>query len=350
MRQLMTMREPTEQFLVPSIYSRMVARELGLQERELSHLLAGTDLASSILLPGDRSQVTADQQMRLLENALRISARPEFGLGLGRRLQPASHGPMGYLVLSSPDVVSALEAFANFLPLRLPFSSVTISRDQESLVCTLGLKITPDPEVRRLLQECFALMLQAVVESVLGRRLTEARITLKHPKPSYYSLYPTYFHVPVTHSAAQSTFQIPASLAHVANSSGHSDSYAVAHTLCLELLENMPSATLSTSDQVQRLLLSSPMGTLSMDDVASAMFVTRRTLTRRLKREGTSYREITEKLGADIAARHLLNSKMTVEAVATLLGYCDTAAFRKAFHRWYGKSPNEYRNDVRAND
>ena len=78
------------------------------------------------------------------------------------------------------------------------------------------------------------------------------------------------------------------------------------------------------------------------------MFGTRRTLTRRLKNEQTSYREITKMLGAEIAARHLLNSNMTVEAVAALLGYYDTAAFRKAIHRWYGQSPNEYRKHTRG--
>ena len=109
------MEKSARELLVPSSYARIVARELGLQERDLPKLLVGTGLAKSILLPGDRSRVSAEQQMRLLENALRISARPEFGLGLGRRLQPASHGSMGYLVLSSPDVSSALEAFANFL-------------------------------------------------------------------------------------------------------------------------------------------------------------------------------------------------------------------------------------------
>lgn len=337
------MTETTEQLQVPSSYSRIVARQLGLQERDLPRLLRSTGLPDSILLPGDTSKLMAVQQMRLLENALHIAGTQAFGLELGRSLQPASHGPMGYLVLSSPDVISALEAFANFLPLRLPFSSVDVSRDSEWLVCTLGLKIDPNPEVRRVLQECFALMLQAIVESVLGRRLTESIIGLGHPEPEYHSLYDEYFHVPVAFSQAESTFQIPMKLARVTNTSQHSDSYAVAQKMCLDLLETMPASTLSAADQVRRLLLSSPLGDLIMDDVARAMFITKRTLQRRLGREETSYREIVEKLSADLAVRHLLESRMTVEAVATLLGYCDTAAFRKAFHRWHGRSPSEYR-------
>lgn len=48
----------------------------------------------------------------------------------------------------------------------------------------------------------------------------------------------------------------------------------------------------------------------------------------------------------ELAASHLRDSSMTVEAVATLLGYYDSAAFRKAFHRWYRQSPAEYRDSV----
>jgi AraC-like DNA-binding protein len=331
---------------VPSSYSRVVARELGLQERDLGGLLQGTGLPVSILRPGDETHMSAAQQMRVLGNALRISGTPEFGLRLGHRMQPSSHGPMGYLVLSSPDVISALESFAGYLPLRLPFSSVYIALEPDWLTCTLELKIEPEPDVRCVLQECFALMLQSVVESVLGRELEDSRIGLSHPKPAYYPLYDEYFHTAVQCSQPTNTFQIPAALARISNASGNSDSYSVAQELCRRLLEQIPATRMSTTDQVSRLLLSSPSGALTATDVARAMYVTKRTLQRRLEQEGTSYREITEKLNSELAARHLRDSDRTIEAVATLLGYCDTAAFRKAFHRWYGQSPSEYRLSI----
>ena len=162
-----------------------MARELALQERDLVRLLAGTGLSVSILLSGEETHLTVTQQMRILDNAQHMLGVPEFGLRLGRRLQPSSHGPMGYLVLSSPDVITALQSFAEFLPVRLPFSSVSVTLEGDWLSCSLALKIDAQPGVRRVLQECFALMIQSVVESVLGRELKEAKIELKHAKPSW---------------------------------------------------------------------------------------------------------------------------------------------------------------------
>jgi AraC-like DNA-binding protein len=95
-----------------------------------------------------------------------------------------------------------------------------------------------------------------------------------------------------------------------------------------------------------RLLLSSPIGSITATDVARAIFVTKRTLQRRLEQEGTSYREITEKLYSELAARHLREPDLSIESVAVLLGYYDTAAFRKAFNRWYGQSPSDYRRST----
>jgi AraC-like DNA-binding protein len=108
----------------------------------------------------------------------------------------------------------------------------------------------------------------------------------------------------------------------------------------------MPACELSAADQVKRHLLSAPIGSLTATDVASAMFITKRTLQRRLERDGTSYRETTEELHSELAGRHLRESDQVVESIAVLLGYFDTSAFRKAFRRWYGQSPEEYRRNL----
>ncbi|WP_415059001.1 AraC family transcriptional regulator ligand-binding domain-containing protein [Halopseudomonas sp.] len=339
--------QPSE-WRVPSSYSRVVARELDLAERELALLLSGTGLPTTILLPGDESHLSAAQQLRILENAQSIMSSPEFGLRLGCRLKPSSHGPMGYLVLSSPDVLTAMESFAEYLPLRLPFSAVQITQDADWLTYTLQLKVDASPAVRRVLQECFALMLQSVVESVVDRELTESRIGLAHGKPAYHRLYAEYLHCPVQFSQPANTFQVPIELALQANAAGHSESYAVARALCRGLLEHMPSSQLSTRDRVRRLLLSNPAGTMTANDVARALFVTKRTLQRRLELEGTSYRGVTESLLAELATRHLGEGGLTIESVAVMLGYNDTAAFRKAFHRWFGQSPSDYRAAIKS--
>ncbi len=330
---------------IPSSYSRIVARELGLNERDLSRLLLGTGLPKEVLLPGDEARLSGQQQLLVLENGRRMVDVPELGLRLGRQLQPAAHGPLGYLALSSPDLITALISLRDFLPMRIPFAHLEVVLEQEWLRCTIEIKLQPaGPEARCLLLECFALVLQSVIESILGRKLTEALFCFEYQRPSYHRVYPQYLHSPVKFSQTLNTLQLPAILAREHNMSGERESYVLAQDLCRKLLEKVPSASLSVASRVRHLLLSQPTGSVNEDDVARNMYISKRTLARRLAREGTGYRQIRDGLLSELAARHLRESNLSVEAIAALLGYHDTANFRRAFRRWFNISPNEFRH------
>ena len=72
-----------------------------------------------------------------------------------------------------------------------------------------------------------------------------------------------------------------------------------------------------------------------------------RTLHRHLKSEGTSYRQILENVSHTIASQQLTNTSITVEEISLLLGYIDVANFRRAFKRWTGMTPSDYRTNNR---
>ena len=328
---------------ITSNYSRILARELRLQERDLPHLLRGTALPQTVLLPGDETRLSGAQQLRIIQNARHISGSPELGLRMGRQLQPATHGPIGYLALSSPDLMTALLALRDFLPLRIAIAQLGLELSQPWLKCSLEIRVEAPPEDKRLLSECFALLMQAVVGSVLGKQPEGARFEFDYEAPPYYPLYKEYFQLPTRFSCARNQMLIPIELAHVANTANDPGSYRLAQDLCQKLLDEGPANSLSMRNRVKRLLLSMPPGAASEESVARALFVTKRTLARRLQHEGTGYRKIRETLFAELAARHLRESDLSVEAIAALLGYHDSANFRRACRRWYGISPQELR-------
>lgn len=339
------MTTDAESLLIPTTYSRIIARVLGLQERNLSTLLWGTSLPTSILLPGDETHINVRQQMSILENAQDIMGSDEFGVEFGRQLHPSSHGPLGYLVLSSPNLKTALESFSEYLPMRLPFSKVAINKDVDWIYCSLELIIEATEPVKQILHECFAFIMQEVIESVLGRPLNEGLIRLQLSKPNYAEKYKAYLHSPILFDQKTSVFQVPLSLANAPNAAGDSDSYALAQLQCRELQNQIPYKKVSTTDNVRRLLLASPLGSLGENDIAKSLYISKRTLARRLAAEGTSYRKINETLKSELAIRHLRDKSLSVDSISLILGYSDSAAFRKAFRRWYHKTPSEYREE-----
>lgn len=331
---------------IPSSYSRIVARELGLQERELPRLLRGTGLPVEVLLAGDESRLTGAQQVQVLRNARAMAGVPELGLRIGRQLNPASHGPIGFLALSSPDLLTALQSLRDYLPLRIPFAEMAIGEDDQWLSCRLRISLQPGHDANRMLMECFAMAVQSLVEAFLRRKLSEGLFRFRFTAPDYHRQYPRYLHSMFRFEQEDNCLLIPRSLAGESNPSGDAASHAIARQLCAQLLAETPVAALSMTNRVRRFLLAQPIGSVSEEDVARSLYVSKRTLARRLAKEGTAYRAITEELLAELAVRHLAQADLSIESIALLLGYHDSANFRRAFRRWYGMPPTDYRRQA----
>ncbi|HEY8949830.1 MAG TPA: AraC family transcriptional regulator [Rhizomicrobium sp.] len=110
-----------------------------------------------------------------------------------------------------------------------------------------------------------------------------------------------------------------------------------------QLLKEL-EASKSTRGKVESLLM--PVlhkGDASMDAVAEKMAMSRQTLFRRLKDEGTNFETVLDELRHRLALAYLGAKKVSVNEAAYLVGFSDPAAFSRAFKRWTGKSPRDWK-------
>jgi AraC-like DNA-binding protein len=82
--------------------------------------------------------------------------------------------------------------------------------------------------------------------------------------------------------------------------------------------------------------------------IAAKLRMSERTLQRRLQGEGTTFAEVLSDLRRDRALHYLRDRRLTICEVAFLLGFLDTTAFHRAFKRWTGRTPAEYRRSARS--
>ena len=82
---------------------------------------------------------------------------------------------------------------------------------------------------------------------------------------------------------------------------------------------------------------------MTPDLVAGALSISRRTLTRRLADEGTSFRQLLDEVRADFARALLQDRTVSIADIAFFLHYSEPAAFHRSFRRWTGKTPHEHR-------
>lgn len=328
---------------IPSNYSRLIARELGLQVRDLPSLLQHTDLTTPALLDEDQT-LTATQQTQILRNALSLSGDPGFGLRLGRRLNPSTHGAIGVLANSSANLHQALQAICVYVPTRMSLIRLEMFSDEQNLTCLCTFEIELDQAIQRCMTEILTAVFFEFADFIIGRPLLEARVCFRHTQPDYGARYADFFPGEIEFGAKQFSLSVPMAVAEIPNASANRHSYQLALRQCEAMLAQLPARRSSYAYKLQKLMLSQPIGLLTEQEAAAALFMTKRTLARKLKAEHTGFRQIRDELLARQASSHLRDSELSVEAIASLLGYHDAANFRRAFKRWFGIPPAHYRS------
>lgn len=102
------------------------------------------------------------------------------------------------------------------------------------------------------------------------------------------------------------------------------------------------------SGRLRTVLIMNGCRVLNLRAAARRLGMTERSLRRRLADEGTSFRGVHDDVQLQAAIGYLRDTRLTVEAIAELLGFSDAANFRRAFRRWTGKPPLDYRRHERG--
>jgi AraC-like DNA-binding protein len=89
-----------------------------------------------------------------------------------------------------------------------------------------------------------------------------------------------------------------------------------------------------------------PGGVPKQGDIAEALQVSLRSLQRRLKEEKTSFKDLLEDTRKALAEKYLRESHRSIGEIAYLLGFSESGNFNRAFKRWAGKTPGEFRTNT----
>jgi AraC-like DNA-binding protein len=84
--------------------------------------------------------------------------------------------------------------------------------------------------------------------------------------------------------------------------------------------------------------------------VARALSISERSLQRKLGQEGVSFQHLVNEVRFSLAQRHLRNREVDAAEVSYLLGFSHPTSFYRAFKRWTGMTPEEYRRSSPAEE
>jgi AraC-like DNA-binding protein len=327
-------------FILLATYVRHIAEQLRRRGVSVEQWLGVNQLNEARL---DEPDFTLSFALfrRLVLEAIALSREPALGLFVGERLVPSTHGIVGYAAMNSGTVAQALDICERFSRLRT--SLVSISREVSAREVRVRFRETRQlGDIQRPILEAVVLSITTVLSGLSVGVCRPLNVAFPFPAPSHAALARDLFGCPVRYSQGWAGFALPLSVLRMPFRMADPSAFREAAQFCERELERM-TADESLAGRVRRLILERHDGVPSLTAAARSLHLSCRTLHRRLVAEGTSFRKLLEEMRHTLALEHVTNGRLSLEEISYLLGYSDLPNFRRAFKRWEGVAPSEYR-------
>lgn len=336
----------------PTAESEAVAQFPGSQVLQLLELLKHWGIDSTELLkdtelsaPGleePNARVPLPVYNHLISRARKLTGEPALGIFLGLQRRVSMYGFLGFAAMSASTLGEVLELAVRYSP--TVSTAVKLSLHHEGELTALRVEECCDPgECRDV--AVFALIIGM---SHMGRTLTGREIPgeahLIIPRPSYADRFPELlsrvrFDQPVTQLVFETkALELPLITPDRAG-------LRLAKEQCERALRDQ-GLDGGIVERV-RAVMATPNGMLSLEEVATRLRMSARTLKRRLAAQGLSYSELLERERCQRARLLLCSTQLSLLEITERLGYSTLPNFARAFRRWTGETPAAYRRASR---
>jgi len=326
---------------VPGIYLQLlvdVVRDAGCDE---ARLLDGLDVDSGRLLRPDY-RVSLEVCHRALSRAMKVMSHLGLGYRYGRALRVTLHGSLGMLALSSMTAGDALQATVRYVALRAPF--LGISFRQEEQVGIVELLILRDVgSMRHFFEEALMLSIAYANQQVFHAPADQLELWMTGEAPAYFNQLDFELPTNVRYGMPACQLRIPVAFLTARPMLADPNAEALARQLCEQEFQVLFAQEHTLQSRIIQQLKQSPEQLPTLEEMASRFFMSSRTLKRRLQEESLNYRDLIEQELKQRAVERMKNPALSVSEIAFQLGYHDVSNFSRAFRRWTGKTPSEYR-------
>ena len=301
----------------------------------------GLDAAT---LADPEARIPIARAVRLFDEAPARTGIEHAGLAAASRMPMGALDIMDLLARASPTVFEAAARVQRYYSLIDDQTSLVIGEEDGALRIVLRdrSEFPPARAARELLMAVLVLRLRELTGLELPLRLVQFVFS----KPADASPHHELFRVPVQFDQPEDALVLDASLlaAPILTSDPIILPYLDRRAQMLHARLPRPDDWLDTVRSAVRHSLSS--GSVELGDVAHRMGTSARTLQRRLRKADTSHQQIVDAVRRELGVRWLLDD-VPIGEIFERLGFSDGSAFHRAFKRWTGHTPSDYRERIR---
>jgi AraC-like DNA-binding protein len=330
------------ELLVPSIHAlEALGPEVAIEAFDTGiQVLAAAGYDQTAASDPFPTRISYQAVVDVLENSRRVSGDPAFGLSGGTGLRRGDLGVFQFVTASAATLGESLLLAARYLPLLHDGARITL-RDEGELVAMEYRDLPGLPRSVSANEYVISAFL-AGSQQALGFEAPPAEVRFEHARPAHADAYRPLLGDNVRFGCDHNAIVLPRLAMDLPLATADPPLQLVMRRYADELLRRLPHAD-PFVQRVRTWAREHLTQGARLSDLADALHMSESTVQRKLQAAGTSCSEIVDDVRRELAPELLADRTLNMGEVAFRLGFAHRPAFHRAFARWYGRSPREYR-------
>ena len=311
-------------------------------------LLERVRLSPSLLAQRDQ-RIAASTYLELLGHGVRLTGDEQLGLHLGEAVRPGYYGVLGYLIMSCATLADALHRQARYAALVGNLGRVDLADEppREGLEPQVAHSWQPllAQQQRQLSEETLAAWV-TFGHWISGLDVPPSEVRFQHAAPADTREHQRIFRCPVLFDQADNALVFPKRL--LSTPLGQADAQvrlmldAYADRLLGEIQQGHSVLDRARLELARQL----PEAGADLGLIAARLALSPRTLQRRLREAGLSFNQLVDETRQQLVLHYLRDPALELAEIAFLVGFSEPGSLARAFRRWSGQSPGEYRRHL----
>jgi AraC-like DNA-binding protein len=295
------------------------------------------------------ARLSIPRYMRLGHAAIQLTGAPDLGLRMGLSSRLSQAGLAGVTAAQAPTVREAARTLIRFEALYgSNYRGQSSFHEDQTGAWLRFYSISPYNDYNRFVVDSILAGWLHQLSTLAGTRVTAERVEIQFDAPAYASEYAMLSEYPASFGAGINQLRLSQHTLGLRNPDHVPSTWRHLLQLCERELEQL-TRTRSLRERITQLLGPLLNGGREPDlaEVAARLKLPTWTLRRKLAEEGTRFRAVLNDTRRDLAMTYIRDTELAFGEIAYLLGFASAEAFQRAFKRWNGQTPGEFRRSQR---
>lgn len=295
------------------------------------------------LLEDSNYRVLHEKLLHMWEVAAQLSGDANFGLNLALQVPSAPFNVVGYLAMTSKNLRELCEGLQKYM--RIFTDKGTVTTIEKGDVTKICIDLTGGLQSNRHHTDFWQTYLYKLLNFNIGWTIPIKVAAFGHKKPADITMYEKIYQSELKFDQPQNFLSFSSVYLDYETISSDAAMHKFHETQAIQHLHALTEDGIV--NKVKRVIMEYlPANDIELQCVAKKLNLTARTVQRNLANDGTTFKTILDQARKDYTLREIGNMKFSISELAFRLGYQDLSSFYRAFKRWTGMTPIDYREKM----